>query len=507
MVHRITESIRKLTANPNQLRTAIGTLIGTTVLTGFAVTGLIAIVRQLGGLQGAELAAYDTLVRLRPDEGTDERILVVGIDEFDIQARQEFPIHDGTLAELLQRLQAYEPRAIGVDIARDIPQGEGREAMTQQFASSDRIISSCVLSSATSPGLPPAPGATIDQIAFADLPQDSGNIIRRSILVSTPIETSAPLPNTHVCNEVDPENQLPSLAFVLGLIYLSDEGVTLSETPEGELQLGEAVLHRLPMQTAGYHYTGADDYQILLNYRTAAEPFRTVNLSAVLSGQVDESWVRDRIVLIGYESDIAKDRFVTPLSGSGSGRAITIPGVTIHAHSVSNLISAALGERSLLWYWPRPIEGLWMLGWALVGGAVAYGTRRLWHFVVLEGLVAIALLGSCYVLLVQGGWVPLVPAAIGLVLTGVSVALLDRATQEGYTQAIYEQVRDQVKKVVAPPSIEIDENKRAQQVAEITESSYFQDLKARAKAIREQRQSQLNQAATDTSSSPNPPST
>jgi hypothetical protein len=40
---------------------------------------------------------------------------------------------------------------------------------------------------------------------------------------------------------------------------------------------------------------------------------------------------------------------------------------------------------------------------------------------------------------------------------------------------------------VIKPTVEIDQEKRARQVAEITESSYFKDLQQRAREIRERR--------------------
>src|SRR5919202_1536064 len=61
-------------------------------------------VRQLGWLQPLELAAFDLMVRLRPDEGPDPRLLVVTITEQDIKALKQYPIPDGVLAKVLAEL-------------------------------------------------------------------------------------------------------------------------------------------------------------------------------------------------------------------------------------------------------------------------------------------------------------------------------------------------------------------------------------------------------------------
>lgn len=485
MAPQITEKIRALLSNPKKLKAASQAFAGTVLVTSLVVTGLIAAVRKVGGLQGAELGAYDSLMRMRPDMGTDERFLVVGISEEDIQTLKEYPIHDGTMAALLAELRRNNPRAIGVDVARDVPQGEGREAMTEQFAEGEQIVAACVLSAADDPGLPPAPGTPPERAGFVDLPQDANGIIRRSILVSVPSPSDIPLPEEHICNDPNPDNQLVSMALFLSLLYLEPEGIVPEQTETGEIRLGAATFLPLGDSVVGYQRTNATDYQVLINYRSGEEAIRVVTLNDVLNRQVPSEWIENRVVLIGYTSEVAKDLFYTPFSGGSEGDR-TMPGVVVHAQATSQIISAALGERPLMWYWAGWTELLWIAGWAVVGGTIAYFVRRTWLFLLAEGLAIGALYGVCYLLFLQSGWVPLVPPMIVLITTSVGVVLLDRANKGGYTQAIYEQVKEQVK-VVLKPKIDIDEEKRAKQVAEITETGYFQDLMTRAKAIREQR--------------------
>lgn len=482
-----------------QWRSTAKTLASSVLLTSVVVTGAITLVRNLGGLQGFELSAYDRLIRLRPPGPMDDRLLVVGINEDDIQTRREYPIADGTLADLLQRLQRSNPRVIAIDIARDVPQGDGRTALLNELTASDRILSACVLSSADDPGLPAPEGVSSDRVAFADLPQDANGIIRRSILVSTPAPSTVPVAVSHLCNDSDSSHQHISLSFATALLYLATDGIAAEETAMGEIQLGQTVLTRLGDRAVGYHRTDAVDYQILLNYRAATDAVRVVSLTDVLTNQVDPEWITDRAVLIGYTSETTKDFFYTPYSGNT--QSLTMPGVMIHAQAVSQLLSAAVGERALIWYWSEMSEILWILGWSLVGGAIAWATRRVWVFVVLEGMAIGLLGGTCYILLIHHGWVPLVPPGIALATTAIGVILLERAHREGYTQAIYEQVKQQVTGGLSL-TIEINQEKRAKQVAEITEAGYFQDLMARAKAIREQRAQEAEEKTVSDPKSP-----
>lgn len=482
--------------NITQLRTAfrektsaltsrLPAIVATTLSASLLVTGSVLAVRWLGWLQGPELASYDHLMRRRPVAPLDDRLLVVGVNETDLQTRQEFPIRDSTLAELLAALLEGEPQVIGIDIARDIPQGEGRAELESIIAGNDQIISGCQMSGADNPGVPPAPGTPPERTAFADFPKDPDGTVRRSILVSVPGHADMPLPLQHLCNDWNPENFLLSLHFALAVDYLVAQGIDVMNPDDSHIQLGQVTVRRLGQQAAGYHRTRAYDFQVLMNYRGPENSIRVVSLSDVLNGAVNPDWIRGKVVLIGYTSEIAKDLLTTPFSAAGNGGDL-MPGVEIHAQGTSQLISAAFGERPLMWYWPGPVEALWILGWAIAGGAIAYTNRRIWLFIVLEQALLIGLYMVCFVAFMQGGWLPLIPGIFAVLGSAFGVALLSRANEGGYTQAIYEQMREKVKGVVQP-KIEIDQEKREREVSEITDSGYFQDLVARAKTIREQR--------------------
>lgn len=480
------ERLQKIKDTRSRLMSKIPTVVVTTLVSSLVATLGVGIIRELGGLQSAEIGAYDQLMRRRPPAPMDDRVVVVGVDETFIQTRQEYPIFDSTVNDLLLQLDSYEPRVIGLDIGRDIPQGDGRDALEATIAGNERIITACKMSEGDNPGVPPAPGTPPERTAFADFPRDLDGAVRRTILISIPGELTISPPVSHLCNQADPSNQLTSFALSTALIYLDGEGMTEEVTASGNIRLGQAELKPLGQKAGGYQQTGATDYQILLNYRAETEAVRVVQLSDLLNGNFEPDWFRDRLVLIGYTSPIAKDESATPFSGTGRDVPF-MQGVVIHAQVASQLISAALGDRALLWYWPRWGEWLWIFGWALVGGLVAYSNSRVWVFVALEGAAILALYGICSIVFFQAsGWLPWVPSAIALLASGVLVVLLDRADESGYTQAVYEQVRDQVKGLVQP-KIEIDQEQRARKVAEITESSYFKDLAARAKAIREER--------------------
>ncbi len=65
--------------------------------------------------------------------------MIVGIDESDLQA-YGFPIPDNKLAQLLQQLNAAEPRAIGLDLYRDLPTEPGHEELVKAFQTIPNIV-------------------------------------------------------------------------------------------------------------------------------------------------------------------------------------------------------------------------------------------------------------------------------------------------------------------------------------------------------------------------------
>jgi CHASE2 domain-containing sensor protein len=419
------------------------------------------------------------MMRSRPTPPADDRILVVGIDESDIQARQEWPIQDGTLAAVLEVLLAADPRAVGLDMFRDVPIGEGQAELLDQILGSDRVFPVCKISSPDTPGVSPPENTPETQISFSDLVVDSGGILRRNLLIAAPPADSQTT-NTHPCN--NPDAQLFSLGLQLALRYLAEEGINPELTANQELQFGRTILPRLQPNDGGYRNVDASGYQILFNYRAAKDAVPEVSLSEVLAGEVSPEQIRDRIVLIGATTPEAKDEFYTPFSG-GLRDDQKMPGVIVHAQSVSQILSAVLDDRPLLWSLPTWGEGLWIIGWGLSGAIFAWYVRRPLRYAIGAVILVGGLYGICYVIFLQGGWIPLVPPALALVLASGGVVLLDRFNKSDYGQAVYKQM-----KTLLRLDIEIDQTKVGEQVAEITDTDYFNQLQAQAKALREKRQ-------------------
>src|SRR5262249_18224036 len=96
------------------------------------VVGII-LGRGHGWLQPFELLIYDALRVSWAGHKPSSRILLVGGNEDDI-TDFDWPLRDGELADLLERLASWKPRVIGVDIYRDKPKPPGTERLTAVLA-------------------------------------------------------------------------------------------------------------------------------------------------------------------------------------------------------------------------------------------------------------------------------------------------------------------------------------------------------------------------------------
>ena len=386
-------------------------------LPGFLSIGVVVIARLTGVLQSMEWDALDAGLRWRSPEPTDDRIVIVGIDETDIQTLGTYPIPDGVIAQLLQRLQSYNPRAIGLDLVRDIPVDPGHESLVQAFQTMPNVIGgiSVVPDDIGGVILPP-PSLPPEQIGFVDAMLDDDGHQRRSLLGSVDLAGDYRF----------------SMAIQLAQIYLQSHNIALENGVRDPvaMRFGPAELPVLQPNTGGYVGVDAKGNQTLINFRSGPVPFHMISLHDVLNDQVDPDWLHDNIVLIGVTAKSAKDYAQSAVISSSKPDLVF--GVEIHAHTLSQILSTALDGRSLLRTWPDPWEYAWIIAWGLIGIAISQWIQRpSIHFLV-AGCMVLSLVAMCYVSLMVGWWLPIVPALIGLTVNSIvlhSLYLYNRSVQ------------------------------------------------------------------------------
>jgi CHASE2 domain-containing sensor protein len=404
-------------ATPLVLPSSSITLPFHTVAWVSVMTAVLCIgIRQVGVFEPIDLWAFDQLMRLRPEEEPDRRLLVIEITAADLQYQRQknmegkWSLGDAALQKLLAKLKFFQTSVVGIDIYRDFRVEAQYPILAQQLQENDRIFSVCKTSELGNSnfGVTAPPEAPPEQIGFSDIPASSDRIVRSQFLYLQPDTSSACKTNE-------------ALSLQLALKYLELHHISADPTSKEALKLGNVIFTPLSnLGKGGYHSLDTRGHQILLNYRTPLERIaKTITLTQALEDELNSAWVKDKIVLIGVTAPSQQDDHLTPFSTEN-----TLRGVILQAQMTSQIISAVLDGRPLLWVWPDWGENLWIFAWSAVGGLLVWRVRSPLPVGMGCAIALIGLGGICWGLLSYGGWVPIVPAALVLGATPITAGLM-----------------------------------------------------------------------------------
>ncbi|NEZ66370.1 TIR domain-containing protein [Leptolyngbyaceae cyanobacterium CCMR0082] len=405
---------------------------------------LVAFARMVGLFQPIDLAVYDHLLRQRPDEHLDDRFTLIEVDTSsgkylrDKLVNKDYQpgigtIPDQALLDVLDKLEVYSPRLIGLDFYRDFQTDLPR--LAQKLRNTENLIGICKAQAGeadalAAAGQPDDPNLQGFHPIYEVLPQDYPNRIGFNDLLD---DGDLRVRRHYLWKTEDAEFCDVQQAFSLTLVrrYLEGEGVAFT-APASYGQHGSIFLQPHSMRVgnvgvpqlrpggraAGLYFdsTNLKGYQTLLNFRTVdghPEKFAvSIPLQDVLEGDLEPDLIRDRIVLIGI-TDLSENADVWNTAYQD------MPGVIIHGQMASQLISAALDDRPLIWWLPLDREVLWIVAWSALGGLIAWGFYRPLPLVLaMGGGVLVIYVLSWGVMITFAGFLPMVPAISALLGTG-----------------------------------------------------------------------------------------
>lgn len=385
---------------------------------GAFLLGGILLGRSLGLLQSVEWKTLDLSLRSRPPETPDRRVVIIGIDEEDIQRSGTYPIPDRTLAEAIRTLQKYRPRAIGLDITRDLPVEPGYRELSNLLRTSDNIIG---IEKVLAPSIRPPQVLTAERVGFSDAIPDRDGRYRRAIL-------GMPSENGY------------KFSFTLRIAerYLKKEKITLENGIQdpATMRFGSVELPRFTPNFGGYVGADAGGLQVMVNYRTDHQNFRRISLRDLQNGKFDPRSLEGRAILIGITAPSIPD-FVN----TGAVRELPLPGqiygVEFQAHVVSQILDAVLDDRPLLRTWGTGWEYLWIVFWGAIGLYIGrLSVSPLKNLLVLLPAGALVI-GISFAFLEAGWWIPLAPALLALGLNGTILTAFYQ-----YDRALRLQIRE-----------------------------------------------------------------
>ena len=391
---------------------------------GAIVATALLLGRQLGFLEPMEIKGYDYLLRSRPTENLDERILIITNTAEDIAAKPNAgisSISDETLLALIDKLRPLSPHTIGLDIYH--AHTEKTPALAKALTETRNLIGICKVSDNTTEG-------AVEKRAPPEI-TDASRIGSNDFVTN---EALGDVVRLHLLRQTPPTNSLCRVEDTFSSVIISRYLNAQSDYSGG------LVLPKLTETFGGYHNLDTAGAQLMLNYRrldkpdgnncgTVKEtPADCLSVLDVLEKSSEDMrpYVEGRIVLIGT-TDLelaASDRWITPYTSGRFRLQDQVPGVFLHAQMISQVISAALDDRPLIDSWSERREIVWIVSWALLGGLVGAFSQKplnLWIRVLMgEGVLLLA----CWLWLAKIGlWVPWVPGAIAFPSAAIAVRI------------------------------------------------------------------------------------
>jgi adenylate cyclase len=367
-------------------------------LIALGVFAAVSLTRHAGVLQFLELSAYDWQLAAVPAPAqVGSPVVLVEMSEEDIATLGHWPLTDEQLAELLEKIAAAAPRAIGVDIYRDVPVAPGTGRLEAVLKSHDNVFAVMKYPDEHGRGVlaPPVLSGS-ERVGFSDVIQDADGTVRRALLFLD-----------------DGTATTYSFALRLALRYLEGMGIHPAPDPHDPeaMQLGASTIR--PFEAGDGAYAGADPqgYQFLVDYARDLATVERFDLGQVMAGSVPAERFRDRLVLVGVAAISVKDEFRIPQAGAQPGQII--PGVAWHGLVADQLIRAAVNGEGAIRSWRNWQEHLWILAWCLLGALAGRTVRSAAHLVLLGFAGVLAIAGISTVLLGLRLWIPSLPPIFG----------------------------------------------------------------------------------------------
>ena len=402
---------------------------------GLGVAGCVCLLKLAGVFEGSEFHQLNWLFRHRPVEAPDERIVVVGQTEEDIQKLGAQTLSDRTLHTLLTEISRQEPRAIGLDFIRDLPEparGETAEEAEKSLSRLRQLLTQTpnlyVVAKVTgnkAKRVPPPPGVEAERVGDISLPLEEHGVQRRQVLLAKQRDEQGKI-----------ETSVNSLALHLAFAYLEEEDADLKITEMPRGWLGQ-VYFKLGRGSFPLDVTRLG-FEILINWRNPPSSFKSVTVTDVLEGNVAPDLFTDRVVLLGSMAISKGDQHNTPYLTPKSGDVIY--GVELIANVTSQVISAALEGRPNLRLLPDSVEyAVIFLCSLLSAGTVASWHKRktpprgiLWKVMIVGGGGVLLVAVTSYGIFLEGMLIPILPIALAVAggAVGQGIGLLAQESEE-----------------------------------------------------------------------------
>ena len=99
-------------------------------------------------------------------------------------------------------------------------------------------------------------------------------------------------------------------------------------------------------------------------------------------------------------------------------------GIYVHAHAVSQILSAVEDRRPLIWWLPFWVDACFIWFWSIMGGLIVWRFSRPSQIIIITGIFLIFLYVVYWTIFLIGGWLPLIPSITALLVSSCSMGFL-----------------------------------------------------------------------------------
>jgi adenylate cyclase len=352
-------------------------------LIGVSLVGLVFAADYHGLLDALELRTLDARFQLRGPLAPRLPIVIVGIDQdsFD-ELDLPWPWPRTLHADLIHKLMIYQARLIAVDLLFAEPKTDPAE-----------------------------------DDALADAIQMAGNVVLASEYTQVPgafgakASMSLPIPLLRDrALSYGPVNLIPDQDGVVRSALL---GLPFQDRvyPAFAYQIYQGIIDGIKPPTPEQTFPQPQVYYI--NYRGPARSYPIVPYYRVLQDELEPSFFKDKIVLVGAFAASLHDLYPTPFSASQP-----TAGVEVQANFVETLV-ANDPIRPL----PARAYGLLLACLAVLAIVCAVSLKALQAFGLILGLGSLYAIVALWLFARYQLWIPLVPSLLGIVVSYSGITL------------------------------------------------------------------------------------
>ena len=385
----------------------------------FILAGLLVLVMTLYAsvpntiYHNLERAAYDQMVAWSPTAQTDNRIVLIDIDEKSLREFGAWPWPRKQVAQLIDQLtQHYQVAVLGVDIV--FPETKEDDGLLKAALNQPNVVFSQVLDFSASSENHVGQLAGLLQTPDAHYPGNvTGFIANHPNLLSPTSQVG------HISPIIDADGKVRRIYPVA----CAKEGCTaalslrlyqaLNGAAQMHAEINQQAMHIAMLGSEPLTLPLDQERAMVIPYRIQVGGFHYVSAADVLKGQVSQDALNNAIVVLGSTALGLGDHVATPTQS-------IVPGLEIHAQ----LMSAILDQTFI-----TPQHGL---AWVLIPSLLIALLYLFWPWRTTRGLLIwtsgtlLLVLGVSVGLFVQlGWWMPLSPMPLMVLLLGVLGLVLE----------------------------------------------------------------------------------